>query len=95
MNISRILLITGALWLLVGISLGMWMGANQDFALAPVLAHINLLGFTLMTIFGIAYRVIPGAGGYRLGKGTFLAARAGRSGDAGDTAAGADRQPRA
>lgn len=60
MNISRIFLITGALWLLVGISLGMWMGAHQDFTLAPVHAHINLLGFTLMTIFGIAYRVIPG-----------------------------------
>lgn len=59
MNISRIFLITGALWLLVGIMLGMWMGAHQDFTLAPLHAHINLLGFTLMTIFGIAYRVMP------------------------------------
>jgi ABC-type lipoprotein release transport system permease subunit len=59
MNISRIFLVTGALWLLVGIVLGMYMGGSQDFTLAPVHAHINLLGFTLMTIFGIAYRVIP------------------------------------
>lgn len=59
MNISRIFLVTGALWLLVGIGLGICMGAREDYTLGPVHAHINLLGFTLMTIFGIAYRVIP------------------------------------
>ena len=59
MNISRNFLVIGALWLCVGVSLGIYMGAKQDFTLAPVHAHINLLGFTLMTVFGIAYRVIP------------------------------------
>lgn len=43
----------------MGIALGMWMGAHQDFTLAPLHAHINLVGFTLMTVFGIVYRVIP------------------------------------
>ena len=36
------------------------MGGSGDHSLAPVHAHINLLGFTLMTVFGIGYRLIPG-----------------------------------
>ena len=60
MNISRGFLIIGSLYLLVGIGFGMYMGGSGDHTLAPVHAHINLLGFTLMTVFGLAYRVIPG-----------------------------------
>ena len=47
------------------------MGAKQDFTLAPVHAHINLLGFALMTIFGIAYRVIPALAGNVLARAHF------------------------
>jgi hypothetical protein len=60
MNISRGFLLTGAVYLIVGILFGAYMGASQDHTLAPVHAHINLLGFVLMSIFGIAYRLIPG-----------------------------------
>lgn len=59
MNISRNFLLVGSVYLLVGISLGFYMAASGDHTLAPVHAHINLLGFTLMTIFGLAYLVIP------------------------------------
>lgn len=59
MSVSRKYLIMGAVYLLVGILLGMYMGASEDHSLAPVHAHINLLGFTLMTIFGLAYHVLP------------------------------------
>lgn len=59
MNISRNFLVIGSLYLLVGITLGMYMGGSGDHGLAPVHAHINLLGFTLMTLFGLAYRVVP------------------------------------
>ena len=68
MNISRTYLLTGSLYLLVGIILGMYMGGKQDFTLAPVHAHINLLGFTLMTLFGVAYRVMPQLAGNMLAK---------------------------
>jgi len=68
MNISRTYLLTGSLYLLVGIILGMYMGGKQDFTLAPVHAHINLLGFTLMTLFGVAYRVMPQLAGNLLAK---------------------------
>jgi hypothetical protein len=59
MNVSRAFLCVGSLYLIVGIFLGMVMGGSGDHTLAPVHAHINLLGFTLMTVFGLAYRVIP------------------------------------
>ncbi|MCX7289074.1 MAG: hypothetical protein NTW20_16405 [Rhodobacterales bacterium] len=60
MNISRGFIIMGAVYLLVGIGFGSYMGGSGDHSLAPVHAHINLLGFTLMTVFGIGYRLIPG-----------------------------------
>jgi len=67
MNISRNFMVIGSLYLLVGIGLGSFMGGSGDHTLAPVHAHINLLGFTLMTVFGIAYRLIPALAGGILG----------------------------
>lgn len=60
MNISRGFIVMGAVYLIVGIGFGSYMGGSGDHSLAPVHAHINLLGFTLMTVFGIGYRLIPG-----------------------------------
>ncbi|WP_333816725.1 hypothetical protein [Tabrizicola sp.] len=60
MDISRGFLVAGAVYLVVGIVFGAYMGGSGDHTLAPVHAHINLLGFTLMTAFGIGYRLIPG-----------------------------------
>lgn len=60
MNLSRGFLVTGAAYLVVGIIFGAYMGGTGDHTLIPVHAHINLLGFTLMTVFGLSYRVIPG-----------------------------------
>lgn len=59
MNISRGFLVIGGLYLLLGITLGSYMGGSGDHTLSPVHAHINLLGFTLMTVFGLGYRMIP------------------------------------
>jgi cbb3-type cytochrome oxidase subunit 1 len=59
MNVSRNFMLIGVLYLLVGMAIGMHMGASGDHALAPAHAHINLLGFTLMTVFGLVYRLIP------------------------------------
>lgn len=60
MNISRGFLVMGAIYLVVGIVFGSYMGGSGDHLLAPVHAHVNLLGFTLMTVFGIGYRLVPG-----------------------------------
>lgn len=71
MNISRNFMVIGGLYLLVGIGLGSFMGGSGDHTLAPVHAHINLLGFTLMTVFGIAYRLVPALAGGGLAKAHF------------------------
>jgi hypothetical protein len=59
MNISRAFLVIGSLYLVVGISIGMYMGGSGDHTLIPVHAHINLLGFVLMSVFGLVYRQFP------------------------------------
>jgi len=59
MTVSRNFLLIGPLYLLVGLGFGMYMGATGKHAFIPVHAHINLLGFTLMSIFGPAYRLMP------------------------------------
>ena len=50
----------GALWLLVGMVLGIVMGASNSFQFAPLHAHINLIGFVCHSVFGMAYRQWPG-----------------------------------
>ncbi|GAA0867941.1 hypothetical protein GCM10009116_02760 [Brevundimonas basaltis] len=62
MFVSNNFLRLGVLSALVGMSLGVWMGANEDFVLRPVHAHINLLGFASMMLFGLFYRAFPAAG---------------------------------
>jgi hypothetical protein len=39
--------------------LGTYMGMAQDFALAPVHAHINLVGWATHFLFGLYYRAEP------------------------------------
>lgn len=41
--------------------MGAVMGATHDFTLSPVHAHVNLLGWVSMTLFGVFYRCFPEA----------------------------------
>ena len=56
----------GASWLVVGMILGIAMGAAHSFQYAPVHAHINLIGFACHSIFGMAYRQWPAMKASRL-----------------------------
>lgn len=71
MNVSRGFFVIGSVYLVVGILIGMYMGGSQDHSLAPAHAHINLLGFTLMMVFGVVYRIIPDMAGTTLAKAHF------------------------
>ena len=50
------------LYLIVGIGLGIAMGATENFTLRPVHAHLNLLGWTTLALAGLIYSVYPNAG---------------------------------
>lgn len=54
------------LYLLIGMSLGAFMGATHQFTLAPVHAHINLLGWTLLALVGLIVARFPHLGETRL-----------------------------
>jgi hypothetical protein len=56
----------GALWLVIGMVLGIAMGATGNFEFMPVHAHINLIGFACHSIFGLAYRQWPAMKASRL-----------------------------
>jgi hypothetical protein len=45
--------------LLVGVTLGIWMGIVHDFQFAPAHAHMNLVGWASLALFGLCYRVYP------------------------------------
>ena len=58
-SIDTTYLAIGALWLVLGMVLGIVMGASENFLFMPVHAHINLVGFACHSIFGLAYRQWP------------------------------------
>lgn len=45
----------GVVYVLIGMAWGMHMGEANDFTMAPAHAHLNLLGWVTMAIFGIFY----------------------------------------
>lgn len=52
MRIAYFCFILAALAGATGISMGIYMGINEDFTLAPSHAHLNLLGWVTMSIYG-------------------------------------------
>jgi hypothetical protein len=54
------------LYLMTGVGLGIAMGAAEDFTLKSVHAHLNLLGFVVMSLAGLIYSVYPDAAASRL-----------------------------
>jgi peptidoglycan/LPS O-acetylase OafA/YrhL len=45
----------GVVCLLMGMMWGMHMGESEDFTMMPAHAHLNLLGWVTMAIYGIFY----------------------------------------
>ncbi len=54
-RVSAAFYLVGALLLLGGMILGEYMGSHEDFTLAPLHAHINLLGWVTLALFGTFY----------------------------------------
>ncbi len=66
--ISRLYFATGAVFVLIGMAWGIHMSITQDFAMAPAHAHLNLIGFVIMSIFGTYYALVPAAAAKALAK---------------------------
>ena len=56
------------MYLIVGVALGIAMGASENFTLRPVHAHLNLLGWTTLGLAGLVYSVFPKVGENRLAR---------------------------
>lgn len=55
-------------YFIVGVLLGLTMGIIHDFRLTSVHAHINLLGWVSMALFGLIYHFYPAAASTALAK---------------------------
>jgi cbb3-type cytochrome oxidase subunit 1 len=57
---------SAALYVAVGMVLGIYMAASHDHTMAPVHAHLNLVGWASMGLFGLYYHNVPAAARSRL-----------------------------
>lgn len=51
--------IAAPVFALIGMVLGIYMAASQDHTLAPAHAHLNLLGWVSVAIYGAFYTLVP------------------------------------
>ena len=53
-------------YFVIAITLGLYMGITSKFTQVPVHAHLNLLGWVSMALFGLIYHSYPAASQTRL-----------------------------
>ena len=58
-RIDLYFLLLAVILLIGGVVLGIFMAMNKDYQLAPVHAHVNLVGWVSLAIFGLVYRAFP------------------------------------
>jgi len=76
-RVSAAFFTVGALCVLVGMFWGMHMGEANDFQLAPAHAHLNLLGWVTMALYGTFYALTAQTMSPRLAWINFLLSLAG------------------
>lgn len=77
MNLGSRLLKIAALYLLLGVFVGIFMGLSKDFSLMSVHAHLSLLGWGTLGVAGMVYVAIPACARSRLAAPHFWAHNAG------------------
>src|SRR5258708_13258860 len=60
-TLSRRWFLCAITYFVIGISLGVYMGASGNHSLFPAHAHINLVGWVSMGLIGLLYRSFPAA----------------------------------
>jgi hypothetical protein len=71
-NVDRWFILIGLLYGIFGFGFGIWVGINERFEQAHLHAHINLIGFASMVLFGLLYRAFPALAASRLAAADFL-----------------------
>jgi hypothetical protein len=59
MKASALCFQSAVVFVIAGMIWGIIMGISQDFSAAPAHAHLNLLGWVSLFLFGIYYRLHP------------------------------------
>jgi hypothetical protein len=60
-KLSNWFLRLAVLYFVAGVGLGLHMAASHDHGMMPVHAHLNLLGWVSLSLFGLYYRALPEA----------------------------------
>jgi hypothetical protein len=60
-RVSAAFFAVGILCALIGMVLGMQMGATENFVLTPAHAHLNLVGWATLALYGGFYALAPHA----------------------------------
>jgi hypothetical protein len=60
-DVAFIFFVAAVLCVLVGMGWGIQMAISQDHLMSGAHAHLNLVGWTTMALFGIYYRLTPQA----------------------------------
>ena len=68
---------TATLYVTAGMIWGIVMAATNDHSLYPAHAHLNLVGWVTMALFGVYYHLVPKAAEHWLAKVHFAVATAG------------------
>ena len=58
-HVDTSFILTATACLIGGVSMGIFMGIAHDFQFAPVHAHLNMVGFVSLAIFGLTYKLYP------------------------------------
>ncbi len=56
------------IYFVIAVALGVFMGASHDHSLFPLHAHLNLLGWVSMVLFGVIGKAYPGVADNLLAK---------------------------
>jgi hypothetical protein len=67
-GLAFICLVTASLYALIGMAGGIFMGITHDHTLSPAHAHLNLVGWASVALYGLYYHVVPVAATSTLAK---------------------------
>ncbi|MBW6505317.1 MAG: hypothetical protein K0B00_01050 [Rhodobacteraceae bacterium] len=68
---------TGSVFVTLGMLGGIAMSISGDHTLAPAHAHLNLVGWVTMALFGLYYHLVPAAAATTMARAHFAIASAG------------------